>query len=423
MADPWAILLIHFSDDETEPFDAGWYRRLFTADGAGTWGLFDWFRDNTHGRVDLTGTQVFGWYKLDMKSTEYTGSGQNQDARREFVKTCKAKAREEGISLDDFAGTLVILNYGRDLFGGGEGAVGGDDGKNLDVSGLAPALIAQEMCHVYGLQHSKQLGSPDEYGDDWDVMSSLGPYSSANPTLPARTVRGESVYPIGPGLNAANMWSQGWLDESRVWSPTGETINERVTLRPLHRRDVDGHLAARFGDLFIELRVPERWDAGIPRAAVLVHTFEQGSSWLVADSQGRFEWQAGSNSGMEGFPELPAGIDAGVTEFAVEEIDASAQAATLRFTRTVGRGAPQFFPEWWRRRRRVWEELEVMTAGESLLVTPHEVTRIPPATRFDIAREVAAPTFGLDDTQLEASAPLVTGQVPKIETFLSPRLP
>jgi hypothetical protein len=36
---------------------------------------------------------------------------------------------------------------------------------------------------------------------------------------------------------------------------------------------------------------------------------------------------------------------------------------------------------------------------------------------------VAAPTFGLDDTQLEASAPLVTGQVPKIETFLSPRLP
>jgi hypothetical protein len=423
MADPWAILLIHFSDDDTEPFDKAWYRRMFTAEGAGDWGMYDWFRDNSHGRVDLAGSEVFGWYTLDMKTSEYIGNGQNQDARRDLVIACKEKARAEGVAVDDFAGTLVILNYGRDLFGGGEGAVAGDDGKNLDVSGLAPAIIAQEMCHVYGLQHSKRLGSPEvEYGDSWDMMSSLGPYSSANPAITTRTVRGELAYPIGPGLNAANMWSQGWLDESRVWSPSGETVSERVTLRPLHRRDLDGHLAARFGELFIELRVAEGWDAGIPRATVLVHLFEQGSSWLVADSKGSFEWTAGSVSGAEGMPAAPAELDLGVVEFTVEQIDAEARSATLRFTRTTGRGAPQFMPEWWLRRRWGWEQLETMSAGESLLVTPHDVTRIPAATRFDVSRQIVVPTFGLDDTA-EETVTRITGSAPPIDAFLSPRMP
>ncbi|TNC44657.1 hypothetical protein [Mumia zhuanghuii] len=378
MADPWAILLVHFSDDDTEPFEKSWYEELFTRAGAGKWGLYDWFRDNSHGRADLTGSKVFGWYKLDMKASEYTGSGENQKGRRDLIRAAKQKARDAGVAVDDFVGTVVVLNTGADLFGGSEGAVGGDDGADEALSGLAVGVQAQEMCHVYGLKHSKQLGSPDlEYGDPWDMMSGLTPFASANPTLPAVTPRGDSVYPIGPGLNAANMWSRGWLDESRTWVPAGESVSEEIQLRPLHRRDLDGYLAARFADLLIEFRVPERWDAGIPRACVLVHEFNEGCSWLVADSSGKFEWTAGSRSGIDGFPSSPPpGIDLGTVRFSVDQIDVEAQTATLTLVRRPGRGAEQYFPEWWPKKRQPWLE-ERVTYGDSLLITPTDVLRIP----------------------------------------------
>jgi hypothetical protein len=65
----------------------------------------------------------------------------------------------------------------------------------------------------------------------------------------------------------------------------------QVELRPLHRGDLPGFLAARVTDrsgsvqLFFEFRVQDRWDAAIPRAAILAHRFVGNHSYLVpADS-------------------------------------------------------------------------------------------------------------------------------------------
>src|SRR5215471_10211093 len=49
---------------------------------------------------------------------------------------------------------------------------------------------------------------------------------------------------IGPGLNAWNMKSRGWLDESRVWSGSGHAGDTTIKLRPHVRRDLPGLLAA-----------------------------------------------------------------------------------------------------------------------------------------------------------------------------------
>jgi hypothetical protein len=49
---------------------------------------------------------------------------------------------------------------------------------------------------------------------------------------------------VGPGLNAWNMRSQGWLDESRVWRGSGTSFDSTIELRPLHRRELPGLLAA-----------------------------------------------------------------------------------------------------------------------------------------------------------------------------------
>ena len=66
---------------------------------------------------------------------------------------------------------MVVLNSGRDLFGGLNGIVCGDDGANSALSGLSPSFLGQEMGHGYGLNHSRREGSTVDYTDPFDVMS------------------------------------------------------------------------------------------------------------------------------------------------------------------------------------------------------------------------------------------------------------
>src|SRR5215831_2606962 len=58
----WAIILCKPNDHSEEPLSADYYRNLFTESGAGTGGLFDYWRDQSYGNVDLTGSVVYGWY-------------------------------------------------------------------------------------------------------------------------------------------------------------------------------------------------------------------------------------------------------------------------------------------------------------------------------------------------------------------------
>ncbi len=103
---------------------------------------------------------------------------------------------------------------------------------------------------------------------------------------------------IGPGLNAWNMRSQNWLDESRVWKSSGTAGNETITLRPHVRRDLPGWLVADLmGDFMIEFRVPKDWDGGIPRPAVLIHRFDGGHSYLMHGNSGSLDLIAGDSFG------------------------------------------------------------------------------------------------------------------------------
>jgi hypothetical protein len=123
------------------------------------------------------------------------------------------------------------------------------------------------MSHGYGLDHSRADGSQADYLDIWDVMSTNvgGTFSTpdANYTF------------VGPGMNAWNMRSRGWLDESRVWKPLFVHFGTQdVVIRPLHRHDLVGYLAAELGPYLVEYRVAERWDAGLQGgSAILVHRF------------------------------------------------------------------------------------------------------------------------------------------------------
>jgi hypothetical protein len=72
---PWAILLCKFSDDAVEPMPRSFYEGLFTASGAGTMNMVQFFHDNSHGCVDLSGSQVFGWYTLPQRRSSTLEAG------------------------------------------------------------------------------------------------------------------------------------------------------------------------------------------------------------------------------------------------------------------------------------------------------------------------------------------------------------
>jgi hypothetical protein len=378
MITPWAVLLIKFSDDDSEPYPRSRYEEIFTTAGHGKWNMVDYFRDMSHSRLDLSGSQVFGWFTLSQKRSDYVGSGANQQGRQDLIDWARQKAISAGVQLADFYSVVVVLNTDADLFGGGSGVVCGDAGSRTARSGLSPSYLGQEMSHTYGLAHSRLEGSTEDYQDPADVMSTANAWMSAHPVYTERQRQnGNPVFDIGPGLNAANMDAMGWLDESRVWSGSfGKTTDATVQLRPLHRTDLPGLLAMRFGGYLVEFRINEDWDAAV-LPSVQVHSFEDGHSYIVPDSSGKILFSDGSTLASFG-------------ELSVVSLDPANKRATVRVS---WEGLPDVYREWpkqgpyqtpWIK----WVE-QVAPDVAFVVIDGHSISVRRGSRMYDILREVA----------------------------------
>lgn len=312
---PWAVLVVTFNDDPTPSSSLVKYEAVFTASGAGTLNMVDYFAEMSHGLIDVSGTKVFGPFVLNRPRADYVGNVYPQPAgklnRNGVLDLAKASAAASGLDLSTFSGVVVCGTPLLDLCGwvGGFAAL-------CDDASLQPSLLGQEMGHGFGLDHSRANGSQDDYQDPYDTMSTANAYMALHPTYGA----------IGPGLNAANMHMRGWLDDWRVRTfPATSFADDVVTLRPLHARGLSGPLAIQVGQFFVELRLRKRWDAGIPRACVLVHRAQSNISYLMQGSTGA-ELVAGSQFEF-GRRNAVFGDYVGVF---VESIDEQAESARVR---------------------------------------------------------------------------------------------
>ena len=320
---PWAVLLCKWSDDDSEPQPRDYFERLFTTTGVGQLNMLDFFHEVSHRKLDLSGSQVFGWLTLAQPRSAYTGSGPNQAGRWELVTWARAAADLAGINLTPFYGIVVCMNIATDFWGGGRTAVlappAPPEPQRFDASG-----ISQEMGHGYGLDHSRRDGSTADYEDPWDTMSTWNScYMAAHPEW----------VEVGPGLNAANMRGRGWLDATRVWRPSTTDYCRTITLRPLHRLDLPGHVVAEVpgpgGPYFVEFRVQERWDAAIPRPAVLVHRLVGNASYLMPSAAGSSDIVSGD--AFEAGLVIPGATHLRID---VQEIDERQRTARLQICHT-----------------------------------------------------------------------------------------
>jgi hypothetical protein len=263
------------------------YQRLFTGAGTGSYNMVDYFSTMSHGNIDVSGSEIFGWFTLTVDRAAYVGGGTpgpGQYDRGGLIELCRQTASNNGVNLSAFDGTLITFSGYVDLF-----ALLGGMTAFCDIGSLSPSPLGQEMGHGYGLDHARRNGSSLDALDPWDDMSV---YDSAF------MAPSDEWGTIGPGLNAWCMRSQGWLDESRVWGNSLPSFEDAIVeIRPLHRLDLPGFIAANIGEFLVEYRPAQRWDAAFPRSAVFVHRFEDNHSYVMGPSaaHGNYDLQAGDS--------------------------------------------------------------------------------------------------------------------------------
>lgn len=376
----------------------------------------------TWSTFSATWSQVFGWLTLDKNRWEYVGSGTNEQGRKDLIAWARQAAFESGVDLSLFFSVVISMNVPTDLYGGATGAVC-DDGRWDDgTSSISPSLTGQEMGHVYGLNHSRVDGSSEDYKDAWDVMSTAStPFMAPHPNFTELDKRANPVFRMGPGLNAANMWSQDCLDLTRVWTADTE-YNGIVQLRPLHRLDLPGYLVARIGRWFFEFRMPELWDAAISHAVILVHDFVFGNSYIYAGTKGNQGLTSGDQF-QAGDPSDALGAFLRVT---VSNIDATNRVATLSVLRKPNRH-PKSGPEL------VLEG--VASDGGGWVAIGGRIKKIPPWSPLYAMVEAIAQIQEIDSTNsgiarnlvqasaFERIAQLTGAQLGRLQSFRSPALP
>ena len=298
-----AVLLLRMAGSPDMP-TLDYATRFFTSEGRGTGNLVDYYEDMSHGRLDLSGSRVYDWInyghtnqdiqdvwdkaKADKKKAlleakveeaaaeEQANAYANGVKRRKIVEWARDAAARNAISLNNADVLVCVFNQSVEYFGSPGQVVVNWNAADLGCFSVDLTGVSHEVGHGLGLTHSRMEASSGEYGDQWDIMSAylvLHFDRSGDPIPP-----GAPYYTYGPGLNAVNMDLMGWLDSKRVFVKTGQgssTYSTSFRLRPLHRRDLPGWLAARvkIGSemIYFEFRMDDGWDIQNPTPCVLLH--------------------------------------------------------------------------------------------------------------------------------------------------------
>lgn len=275
----WSVLLCKFSDQAVEQQTPTWFSQYLTPAGAGMGGLADYWSAVSNGRVSLAGSQVRGWYGMNVTLAQSRAPGYTRWQR---IQDCVGAAQAGGYSVPAGNRVVAIINGQVD-----SGSAGGE--VLLDPLAWNVAFAAHEMGHGYGLGHTfsddptyrnvswAQIG---EYDNPWDLMSAMNVYTSTSPNFGASP----------PGLNGYQLDRMGWLGRDRIATVGADGATARTyTVAPLGQNTTPGVQLLRIpfdpADLnhyyTVEYRRQSGLDAGIPNDIVLTTEVKNGTSYLL----------------------------------------------------------------------------------------------------------------------------------------------
>lgn len=316
----WAIVLCRFNDLPAVPQNADYYEDLFIRNGTG--GLCDYWRTVSCNSLDLTGSQVFGWFTMNHASSEVNQLHFPGD-RGTLVQWGRDTAAANGVNLAAFRSVLIVQNFGVDHGAAGNGVVIVHKDPTLCEYGF----IAHEMGHGFGLPHSNSANPDMVYGDGWDLMS----FATTTFQFPIQFRGAQGAATVG--INARNLEALNAVPTGRSWIPNAPDFSARITLDPLNQPAIGNHGALLVkipanattpprvnGNTYtVEFRRKAGWDQNIPEDAVLIHEIRSnGLSYLQPAIYGRF------TSGQEFVTPDPKVF------FRVESIDSAQGTATMR---------------------------------------------------------------------------------------------
>ena len=172
---------------------------MFTAAGSGTGNAVDYFRDVSHGRADLGGSQVYGWFLMNHSKADLNAYRQEMIAedkkngtalaqkltRQRIVDWGAEAAAEHDVDLSKFFATVFVFSGAVDYFGRAGAVVVNFNPDDPQMFSVDLTGVSHEMGHGYGLTHSLRDGATSGYGDSWDIMSAYSVHEARSSSVPA----------------------------------------------------------------------------------------------------------------------------------------------------------------------------------------------------------------------------------------------
>ncbi len=288
---PWAIILCRFKGSRPNPAleqpIENFYRRAFTP---GTGGLVEYWRHVSLGKVDITGSRVFGWVEVEIprdKAGGTPGSVPPGPGRSGLIDyAIGAVKRSYGNNaLNGYQGPIAVYtqNWARD------GAPAGADWRtpgwfqywidgSADGSGrvcVTPPhdgnITAHEMGHVLGMNHDVGPDLNADYMDPCCIMSQNNSFT--HPVW---------MRAFGPAVCLPHLVQRDWMYKRRMYYDAGGWLSRpdgiTLPLAPIGRPSARANLGIKLAftrageawDYYLEYVEPTAWNQGIGKSFLVI---------------------------------------------------------------------------------------------------------------------------------------------------------
>jgi uncharacterized repeat protein (TIGR01451 family) len=263
----WASILCRFGDSPgVTPQQPAFFENLMEF-------MDRYWQELSYNRIDLTGSDVFGWYDLPQPRANYFNADGSTNLAM-LALDC-ANAADADVFFPNFDGINFMFNQdiGCCSWGGGWSLSNDAQTRFYDMTWMATwgwgnqGVLGQEMGHGFGLPHSSGPYSAT-YDSRWDVMSNaFGTCSNPNPDFGC-----EGVHTISFHKDAL-----GWIDPLFRYVASTDP-DQLIFIERLARPNPSGFLTAWIpiggsttDYYFIEARNEIGFDDEIPGEGIVIH--------------------------------------------------------------------------------------------------------------------------------------------------------